>query len=186
MLRGARLIFSTPWGLHADKSAAISLAHRLPDHLAHCEDGHVEPSVDFDYAAVERALRSIERHKIPSADRDHVRSEVDRSLRETISNLSSDQTDVLLAMLVRVLDWLWSDGMKNPDGLQIRAMLLCWNFLEHLRPLTLTQLARGFGKRKQSLGRWQDQFKLDFPEIKTCHMKFGDPVLDGEEEEGEK
>jgi len=46
---------------------------------------------------------------------------------------------------------------RERDG--IRATILCWVFLEHLRPLTLTDLARASGKKKQSIGRWVDEFK---------------------------
>jgi phage antirepressor YoqD-like protein len=45
-----------------------------------------------------------------------------------------------------------------------------------LRPLTLTQIAKSYGMKKQSLGRWIEDdgvgFKDKFPTVKTSHMSF--------------
>ncbi len=79
--------------------------------------------------------------------------------------------DAALKVFSRLLEWIWQNGMKNSEGLTIRAVIACWIFLKHLRPLTLTQMARGFGKKKQSLGRWVDDFKIAFPHIRNPHMK---------------
>jgi hypothetical protein len=70
----------------------------------------------------------------------------------------------------RLLRWLFQNGPRNPEGLQIRAVVLCHIFLPELRPMTLTQMAGCMGKHKQSLGRWQDQFKRDFPNIPSSHF----------------
>lgn len=71
----------------------------------------------------------------------------------------------------RLMTWVWQDGMRNPEGVKIRAIICCWVFLKHVRPCTLTELAARYGMKKQSLGRWVDQFKLDFPDYWTCHMR---------------
>lgn len=68
-------------------------------------------------------------------------------------------------------EWIWQDGMKNPDGVKIRAMIFCWVFLKHLRPMSETELATGYGLDKQSIGRWVEQFKKAFPEIRLVHMR---------------
>jgi hypothetical protein len=46
-----------------------------------------------------------------------------------------------------------------------------WFLIKELQPLSLTQLARMYGKDKQSLGRWVDDFKRRFPGLRNCHMK---------------
>jgi hypothetical protein len=70
-----------------------------------------------------------------------------------------------------LLAWVWQHGPKNNNGIEIRAVICCWIFMKQLRPITLTEMAATVGRDKQSLGRWFDEFKKDFPQIKTCHMK---------------
>src|SRR2546421_532208 len=65
----------------------------------------------------------------------------------------------------------WTGAMKNTDGFQIRAAVVCWVFLAHPRPINEAQLAAGFGKHKQSVGRWVAKFKEKFPRIRIAHMK---------------
>jgi len=59
---------------------------------------------------------------------------------------------------------------KDPRGLLIRSAAVCWIFCDELHPLTLTQMAQQFDLDKQSLGRWLESFKQEFPHIRTCHM----------------
>ena len=40
-----------------------------------------------------------------------------------------------------------------------------------METLTMTEMAAGFGKKKQSLGRAVDDFKRSFPKIRIAHMK---------------
>jgi len=91
--------------------------------------------------------------------------------REAAEEEKFEQLGPALRMFVHLVRWLWQDGMNNPEGLLIRATIVCWIFLPHLRPLTLTDIAAHFRKDKQSLGRWVEKFKLCFPYIKTPHMK---------------
>ncbi len=79
--------------------------------------------------------------------------------------------DGAIAAFEKLLNFVWQNGPKNDNGIQIRAVLCCWIFLKHLRPMSLTEMAAFIGRDKQSLGRWFDAFKKDFPEIKTTHMK---------------
>lgn len=113
------------------------------------EDGRPVPIQEFSYAEIDR-------------------EEIDA---EELASLTPKEMDAALKVLERILSWIWQNGMKNPEGLQIRAMIACWIFLKHLSAMELSELARGFKKKKQSIGRWHDQFKRDFPFIKTPHMK---------------
>lgn len=119
---------------------------------AHGEDGRIVPTTEFDYEALDRDLFG----ENPEAD---------------LSQFTQEEVDRALKVLRVLLQWIWQNGMKNVDGLKIRSIIICWIFLKELRPLTLTQLATGFGLKKQSVGRWVDQFKKDHPEIRTCHMR---------------
>lgn len=44
--------------------------------------------------------------------------------------------------------------------------MIMWVFLPEVRAMNMSQLARGYGLHKQSLGRWVDKFKKEFPHIK--------------------
>ncbi len=119
--------------------------------VGHDENGRPVPCTQFDYDQVDE---DVFQHK-PESD---------------LSEFTQEEIDRALVVLRVLLQWIWQSGMKNADGLQIRAIIVCWIFLKELRPLTLTEMARGFGKKKQSLGRWVDQFKRLF-RIKTPHMR---------------
>lgn len=116
--------------------------------LAHGEAGQIEGTTEFDYDILDR----------------------DQPL-DSPENLSPDQIDAVLRMFRLIAEWIWQDGMKNVEGLMIRASIACWVFIPHLHPLNLTQLARGFGKHKQSFGRWVDDWKRKFPQFVSPHMK---------------
>jgi hypothetical protein len=118
--------------------------------LSHDESGPV-PSVGFDYEAIDEKVFGFK--------------------PEEVEGLSPETIRLVYRGMCAYLGWVWQDGMKNPEGLQIRSMIVCWNFLPHLQPLELSELARGFGKKKQSVGRWHDQFKLAFPHHKNTHMR---------------
>lgn len=117
----------------------------------HAEDGSLVPAVDFDYAAVDAKLFGAE--------------------PEDLSQFTEEDVDRALAVLNILLRWIFQNGMKNPEGITLRAICICWIFLKELRPMQLSELARGFGKKKQSLGRCVDLFKISFPHIKTAHMR---------------
>ncbi len=120
--------------------------------FAHGEGGDRIPYTDFDYEAVEFKFDG----KDASLD---------------ISGLPQEDVDRGVLVVTVLLKWLWQSGMRNPEGIQIRAIILCWVFIKALRPLDLTQIAGIFGKDKQSLGRWVDDFKLAFPRIRIAHMR---------------
>jgi len=123
---------------------------RSQNEPAHSDDGSLTAAVEFDYELIERNL-------FPAAE-----------MFESSSQVCIDGAAVLFQRLVR---WVWQDGKKNAEGVKIRAMVVCWIFIPELRSLTETDLAIGFGKKKQSIGRWVEQWKKDFPNIRSPHMR---------------
>jgi hypothetical protein len=117
---------------------------------AHTDDGSLTAAVEFDYEIVERNL-------FPAA--------------EPVESANQACIDGAALLFQRFARWIWQDGKKNPDGVKIRAMIVCWIFISELRALTETDLAIGFGMKKQSIGRWVEQWKRDFPNIRSPHMR---------------
>jgi hypothetical protein len=117
----------------------------------HGDDGKRVLVEDFDYDAIDSNLFQID--------------------PEELAGLTQKEIDISLKLMDTVMRWIWQNGMRNLDGLQIRSMIACWIFIRELRPLTETQLAQIFGKDKQSVGRWVDEWKKSFPMIRTPHMK---------------
>lgn len=72
--------------------------------------------------------------------------------------------DAILECQRRVWDWVYQEN-KDLDGFMCRCIVACWIFVPTNRAQTMTYIAGRFGKKKQSLGRWVDNFKLTFPEI---------------------
>src|SRR5690349_9201624 len=98
--------------------------------LGHGEDGKPVQITEFDYSAIEAAFQS---------DLEKFRSDAEKG------EFSQDDVDRALAVMDKLLKWIWQGGMKNPNGLQIRAIIICWVFLKELRPIQLTDMARVFG-----------------------------------------
>ncbi len=115
----------------------------VADETGHAEDGRLVPCVDFDYEAIDRNVFEAEDVK-------------------DLHELPPESIDLALKLHRTMLEWIFQDGMKNPEGIQIRAILACWIWLPYLEPLSLTELSIGFGKQKQSFGRWVDEFKEHF------------------------
>lgn len=88
-----------------------------------------------------------------------------------LTELSPQEMEAAIKVMRAILQWVWQSGMRNPNGVKIRSIIICWIFLKALRPLSLSQLARGYGMKKQSLGRWVDDFKRHFPAARTVHMR---------------
>jgi hypothetical protein len=122
------------------------------------DKGDITRVEEFDYDLVERRL---------SEDLSNP------ELREELAGLTPAEMEAGLKLFRCLVRWMWQDGMKNANGLTIRAIIVCWIFIEELAPMSLTQMARGFdGRDKQSLGRWMDNFKEMFGMIRTPHMRF--------------
>ncbi len=120
--------------------------------LAHEEDGHITGVTDFDYDAVSRGLGEWQ----PESD---------------LTEMSAREMEGARYVFKQIAEWVYQGGTKNPEGVKIRAIIFCWVFLEWLHPLTMTKLARGYAMDKQSIGRWVEDFKRCFPDIRTCHMR---------------
>lgn len=133
--------------IHTDHSPASCYAP------VHAEDGQWEAAVEFDFDAIR-----INGFDPPAPENDP-------------TEFTVEELDAASKAFTQMVSWIWQDGKNNSEGITIRAIIVCWIFLSHLRPLTLTEMARGFGKKKQSLGRWVDDFKSKFPDIRICHMK---------------
>lgn len=127
----------------------------MKDEIGHDESGPVEVE-NFDYDRVDQVVFGFEQ----PAD---------------LSKLSREDMERGIACFRALMQWIWQSGSKNPDGLKIRAIICCWIFLSELQSLTESQMARGFGLKKQSLGRWVEHFKRAFPSIKTPHMRGSRP-----------
>ena len=112
------------------------------------EDGRPVPAVEFDYDQFDSGLFE----------------------KTDMAQFTPEDVDRAIAALRVLLSWVWQNGMKNSDGLKIRAIIICWVFLQELRPMKETEVARGFGLKKQSLGRWVTEFKKAFP-IRLPHMR---------------
>ncbi len=121
-----------------------------PGGIAFSDDGEPEPFVMPDFDAIDGEVFDREDSKL---------------------EMSPEEIEVALKMFRTMVEWQFQNGMSNPNGLKIRAIIVCWVFLERLHSMTLTEMARGFGMKKQSLGRWVDEFKIAFPYLKTEHMK---------------
>lgn len=120
--------------------------------IAFDDDGELIGKEEFDFDQVDENLTG----DCPAPGLEHI------TRREMIIALK------MFEMLVR---WMFQNGFSNLNGLQIRAVIVCWIFLPNLHGFSMTRLAEGMGKDKQSLGRWHDDFKKKFPFIRTPHMR---------------
>ena len=124
--------------------------------------GEVEPVVQFPYEQVGKDTDDAP-DKLTSAELAEMRKEM--------LALTPEEADAAIKMFHYIMRWVWQDGMKNPNGLLIRSVIVCWMFLEELQQHSLTAIAYKFDRDKQSIGRWMPSFKKAFPMIKTPHMK---------------
>jgi hypothetical protein len=123
-------------------------------HLAYTEDSHLEPTVDFDYGEVAKELREAVTDEDPA------------------QALTEEEWRKLQGGLEGVIRWIYQDPLhRNMDGIAIRGLIVAWIVVKELQPLNLTELSRMYGKDKQSLGRWVEDFKKRFPGVRNCHMK---------------
>jgi hypothetical protein len=127
------------------------------------EDGSRCAVTQFDYDAVDAAftqdLSSYFKTKKPR-----------KAHAEKPEEFTVKELDAAIKVIDRLLCWIWANGMRNPEGVKIRAIVACWILLKPLRVFSLTGVSKLYGKKKQSLGRWVDQFKQDFRFL-TPHMR---------------
>lgn len=80
-----------------------------------------------------------------------------------------DPIDMACQCQRKVWEWVWQGDCRDKEGFFVRAAIACWIFVPALRDYTLTTMAGRVGKKKQSLGRWIEDFKKTFPEL--CHIQ---------------
>lgn len=118
--------------------------------VAHEEDGSLANSIDFPYDQVDRDLNGVDLGD---------------------EEVNPEEIAAAAKAFRQLVQWLWQDGMQDNRGLNIRATIVSWVFLEEVRLHTESDLARKMGLHKQSLDRWFSDFKRQFPHIKTSHMR---------------
>jgi hypothetical protein len=116
--------------------------------VAFGDDGSVCSAIDFDYDAVDEAL--IHAPQVPGLD------------GAQHPNARHEETIVALQV---ILEWILQKVPRNQNGIEIRATIAAWIFLPYLRSLSLTEVSAMVGRDKQSLGRWVDDFKRQFPGV---------------------
>ena len=130
----------------------------LPD-VGFDENGSRVGVEGFDYDAVEASVaQDLSRYcKTKEAKKDK-------------EEFTAKELEAAIKVIDRLMCWIWANGMKNPEGVKVRAIVVCWAILKPLRVFSLTGIAQCYGKKKQSLGRWVDQFKKDFKFL-SPHMR---------------
>jgi hypothetical protein len=127
----------------------MSEISRAPSGLAFADDGSLVPFTEFDYEQAERDLFGA-----VAANGDD-------------GELDCEELQRALKFIRALFEWIYGNGMQNPEGLNVRAMIVCWRLLEYLHPLTLAELARGYGQEKRSIGRWLQDFNAKFPHLRN-------------------
>ncbi len=115
---------------------------------AYDEQSHITQTVDFAYDEIDRRFGVAHLH------------------HESPIEIAGEGMRALMS-------WAWQDACKNWDGFQCRCSVLAWIFHPPLRELSMTEMAGRIGKKKQSLGRWVEDFKKQFPQVasKLQHIK---------------
>jgi hypothetical protein len=120
-------------------------------HVGFGEDSRPEATADFDWSDLEQRLGEADEAKYTHGYAQWLR---------------------LMQLAEGLARWTYqSPSHTNTEGIAIRVIVQNWFLIKELQPLSLTQLARMYGKDKQSLGRWVDDFKRRFPGLRNCHMK---------------
>ena len=78
---------------------------------------------------------------------------------------NSDAIDAICECQQRIWEWVYHAPCRDLDGFMCRAIIATWVFYSPMRAYSMTEIAGRFGKKKQSLGRWVVDFKIQFPEI---------------------
>jgi len=118
--------------------------------LGHAEDGSVIETVYFPF---EDLYARDEEIQFLEADPE-------------LNRLSEEELRLGVKVLAPCLRWIWQYGMKNKDGVAIRAILLCRAGIPDLARLSMTRLANGFGLEKQSLDRWDKDLARKYPKLR--------------------
>ncbi len=115
-------------------------------------------SVEFDYDAVDKAMvEDVRQFRKEIKDKPLTQKEIDR----------------ISTAVQTLMRWVCLSSLRNPNGIVLRFLIVCWQVLPELHEVQLTGLANMFGKKKQSFGRWVDNFKVAFPWARSPHLKRG-------------
>ena len=87
-------------------------------------------------------------------------AQVDRDLGWSPND---DEFDLTLEAQRRIWLWVWQGDNRDMEGWSCRCAIMCWVFCDQLRSNSLSKMAKRIGKKKQSLGRWVEDFKREFP-----------------------
>jgi hypothetical protein len=145
--------------IRGDEEGTVS---RMSDHITenagYDDSSELHPTVGFDYDAVSKALGE------------------DPDFLAEMAEFTDEEMERAFKCTQALMAWIHQNGSTNLNGIAIRSLIVCWITLPHLRPLSLTELSRGYGLKKQSVGRWVEDkplgFKAKFPSVKTSHMSF--------------
>lgn len=121
------------------------------------DESKLEPTCGPDWDAIEKAVGGID-------------------FAAELADIKLEDMERAFKVIQALMAWIHQNGSANLNGVAIRAIIVCWLTLPHLRSLTLTQVAKCYGLKKQSVGRWVEEkpkgLKASFPSIKTGHMNF--------------
>jgi hypothetical protein len=116
------------------------------EEIFYAEDGSRTPAVELDWDSIDR---NCFRYCDPQG------MDLDRASKA----------------IRQIVSWIFQDGPKNETGVFIRATICAWVFLPEYQRFTETEMAGNLEKHKQSIGRWAEVFKRDFPSVRTPHLR---------------
>ena len=97
---------------------------------------HFEPYEDFPYDQVDRDLGFV---------------------KEKVEDERATEA------LRRFSQWIAQGDLRDWDGVFCRMTNIIWILCPQLSSYSMSKMAKRVGKKKQSLGRWVDDFKREFP-----------------------
>jgi hypothetical protein len=144
-----------------------------PENTGWNEDSELHPTCGFDYASLDKPEDSLTPEEI-----EHIKEELRLEIK-------AEHVDDTIRAVTAMMRWVYQAGAKNPNGVLIRSIALCWVLLPNLKHLSQTEMAGKFGLEKESLGRWVagektkekrvmegKPLKEEFPGLKISHLKF--------------
>lgn len=119
------------------------------------QNGTVTATVDFNYSEVDELLQG---DRLNSSD---IRRMIEEAAREEGMHMAAQAVGSLAR---------WLGTTKNKHGIACRGIVLNWLYDSLQHDCSLTEIAGQYGLKKQSVGRWVDDFKKEFPQA-VIHLK---------------